>query len=111
LQWQPGGTLETDDYYVIRIPWGSGPNDVAEFWRKETQFQVPANYSQADVGFPDRHYNWSVQLMRCTAKCDQVFDDSIKKGGQALGSRSPEWLFYWHPDIGGGATPTPTWSP
>ncbi|MBN1582422.1 MAG: serine/threonine protein kinase [Anaerolineae bacterium] len=106
LQWTSAGTLERDEYYVIRIPYDSAGN-VAEFWRKETSFQVPSNFSSADVGFTDRHYSWSVQVLLCTAGCDRVLDDNVKKEGVAAGDASDQGLFYWYPDIGGGEKPGP----
>ncbi len=94
----------------MRIPYDDA-GGVAEFWRKETSFQVPSHFSGRGVGFPDRHYNWTVQAMRCTGNCANVLDDNARKGGRATSARSVEGLFYWHPDIGGGgngpdATPT-----
>ena len=101
LQWSDVGWMAQDEYYVIRIPYNDA-GGVAEFWRKEKEFQVPSNYSQNDVGFADRHYNWSVQVLRCTANCDKISDDNVKKQGVAVGSRSEERTFYWHSDISGG---------
>ena len=71
LRWSSTGLLSHDDYHVIRIPYDDA-GGIAEFWRKETQFQVPPHFSLKEVGFPDRHYNWSVQVMRCVEKCDAV---------------------------------------
>ena len=105
--------MAANEYYVIRIPYDNA-GGTAEFWRKETSFQVPPNFSSQDVGFTDRHYNWSVQVMRCTENCDKVLDDNVKKQGVAVGSKSVEGIFYWHPDIGGpggGDTPPPTFTP
>lgn len=97
---------------MVRIPYDNA-GGVAEFWRKETAMNVPAHFSGADVGFPDRHYNWSVQAMRCTGNCDQVGNDDEHKQGTAVGSRSAEGLFYWHSDIGPGPEPgpPPTYTP
>jgi serine/threonine-protein kinase len=114
LNWESVGTLAEDEYYVVRIPYDSA-GGVAEFWRKDTTFQVPPNFSLVEVGFSDRHYNWTVQVMRCTANCDQVADDNAKKQGVAAGEKSAEGLFYWHPDVPSGdgdgtmppATPAP----
>ena len=101
LRWSSVGELAQDVYYVIRIPYDD-VGGVAEFWRKETFFQVPRHFSSKDVGFPDRHYRWSVQVMRCAENCDKVLDDNVRKQGEALGLQSTEWTFYWHPDISGG---------
>ena len=70
LEWSSVGELAADEYYVIRIPYDDA-GGVGEFWRKETSLQVHTHYSSKDVGFPDRHYNWSVQVMRCTDQCDR----------------------------------------
>jgi hypothetical protein len=114
LQWSPVGHLAANEYYVIRIPYDSA-GGVAEFWRQDASFEVPANFSLAKVGFADRHYNWTVQVMHCTGNCDKIADDNAKKQGRAAGSISQEGLFYWHPDIGGGdkkeTTSTSTWRP
>jgi hypothetical protein len=93
----------------VRIPYDEA-GGIAEFWRKETAFQVPPHFSSRNVGFSDRHYNWTVQVMRCTENCANVGDDNVRKGGQATSAASREGLFYWHPDIGGGSKPdaTPT---
>jgi serine/threonine-protein kinase len=114
LQWESVGALAEDEYYVVRIPYDSA-GGVAEFWRRETTFRVPPNFSLVEVGFPDRHYNWTVQVMRCTGNCDRVEDDNTKKQGVAVGEKSAEGLFYWHPDVPSGddgrATPTATPAP
>jgi hypothetical protein len=108
LQWSSVGALRANEYYVIRIPYDSAGN-VAQFWRKETSFQVPSNFSGSKVGFLDRHYTWSVQVMRCTENCSQALDDNVKTQGVAAGNESVEGLFYWYPDIGGDTRPpTPT---
>jgi hypothetical protein len=104
LQWSSVGQLAMDEYYVIRIPYDAA-GGVAEFWRKETSFQVPRHFSRKDVGFTDRHYNWSVQVMNCTPDCDKVQDDNVRKQGMAVGMKSVDGLFYWHPDIGGSDPP------
>jgi hypothetical protein len=105
--------LDADEYYVVRIPYSE--RETAEFWRKETTLDVPQYYSQASVGFYDRHYDWSVQVQRCTANCDRVRDDGARKEGLEVSRASPTWTFYWRPDLGvptpgGSATrpPTPT---
>jgi hypothetical protein len=105
LRWQGARSLGPDEYYVIRIPYDSA-GGVAEFWRRDTSFEVPPNFSSADVGFADRHYNWSVQVMRCTENCDRALDDNQRKQGIQVGSKSAEGLFYWHPDIGSEKPPT-----
>ena len=109
LTWLSVGSLAEDEYYVVRIPYNEA-GDTAEFWRKGTSLQVPPNYSLATVGFPDRHYDWSVQVMRCIGNCDKTLDDNTKKQGVTAGIESPTWTFYWHPDISGRPTvpPTPT---
>jgi hypothetical protein len=109
LTWSSVGSLAPAEYYVVRIPYDDA-GGVAEFWRKEASFQVPSNFSLREVGFPDRHYNWTVQVMRCTDNCASVTDDNVRKTGQATSARSVQGLFYWHPDIGGGSSPgaTPT---
>ncbi|MBN1815051.1 MAG: hypothetical protein JXA14_24670, partial [Anaerolineae bacterium] len=108
LSWSGVGSLAADEYYVVRIPYDAAGN-VAEFWRKETSFKVPPHFSGREVGFPDRHYNWTVQAMRCIENCSSVTDDNVAKTGEATGDRSAEGLFYWYPDIGGGApVATPT---
>jgi hypothetical protein len=100
--------MQEDDYYVVRIPYNAS-GDVAEFWRKETFLRAPSILSSPEVGFPARNYNWTVQVMRCTENCDQVFVDNVKKQGLAVGQRSAIGLFYWQPDVGGSApTATPT---
>jgi serine/threonine protein kinase len=108
LKWSRVEGLAENEYYVIRIPYDD-TGGVAEFWRKETLFQVPSHFSLAEVGFPDRHYEWTVQVMRCTQSCDQVLDDNIRKTGIAVGSESESGLFYWYPDVSGTPPkPTPT---
>jgi serine/threonine-protein kinase len=107
LRWSVVEGLREDEYYVVRIPYNQA-GDVAEFWRQGTSLRLPSNLSLREVGFPDRHYNWTVQAMRCTEYCDQIANDTVKKGGVAVGSRSVIGLFYWQPDIGG---PAPTLSP
>jgi hypothetical protein len=109
LQWSPEPGLRADEYYVVRIPYDAAGN-TAEFWRKETAFRVPPNFSQRDVGFADRHYNWTVQVFRCTASCDAIEDDNVRKQGIAVGSASTEGLFFWY-SFGGGLDPRPTATP
>jgi hypothetical protein len=106
LQWANAASLEANEYYVVRIPYDSAGN-VAEFWRKETSFRVPSNFSGSNVGFSDRHYSWSVQVMRCTSGCERALDDNVKKEGVAAGNESDQGLFYWYPDLGGGERPGP----
>jgi hypothetical protein len=101
LQWSSAGQLEQDEYYVVRIPYDNA-GGIAEFWRKDTSIELPSHLSSGKVGFSDRHYNWSVQVMRCTSGCDKVMDDSVKKQGFAIGDQSVEGVFYWQPDIGPG---------
>ncbi len=95
-----------NEYYVVRIPFNEA-GEVAEFWREETTFRLPAHFSLDKYGFPDRHYAWSVQVMRWTENCDQVLNDDVKKEGFAVGSRSAEGIFYWHTDLGGPQKPPP----
>jgi hypothetical protein len=97
--------LRADEYYVISIPYSL--TEVARFWRKESIFRVPPNFSRDDVGFDDRHYYWTVQVMRCTQNCDQVLDDNVRKEGVEVGGRSAQGLFYWWPD----GKPRPTKTP
>ena len=66
--------------------------------------RVPSNFSLHEVGFPDRRYNWTVQVMRCTENCEQLADDNIRKQGAPVGDESEPGLFYWHSDLGGGPT-------
>jgi hypothetical protein len=105
LVWEADPSLQEDEFYVVRIPYNEA-GEVAEFWRKETQMRVPAHFSSASVGFPDRHYNWTVQVVRCTSNCLQVFDDNVRKQGVPVGPRSAEGRFYWHTDISSVGTPT-----
>jgi hypothetical protein len=110
LEWASVGALRGDEYYVIRIPYDAA-GGTAEFWRKETTFKVPPNFSGRDVGFGDRHYNWTVQTFRCTVNCDKTADDNVRKGGVTVGAQSAQGLFFWHPDQssgGGGKPPTNT---
>lgn len=110
LQWSSVGSLRENEYYVVRIPYDAAGN-TAQFWRKETAFQVPPNFSQNNVGFSDRHYHWTVQVMRCTQNCDKALEDNVPKGGQPVGNVSQQGLFYWHSDISGGAGPGPETPP
>jgi serine/threonine protein kinase len=110
LQWSTVEGIAQEEYYVVRIPYDDA-GGVAEFWRQKTSFRVPAHYSGREVGFPDRHYNWSVQVMQCTEKCDEVLDDNVKKQGIAVGDKSAERMFCWHPDIVGGRPSTDDTTP
>jgi hypothetical protein len=110
LRWSVVPEMEPDEYYVVRIPYDAA-GGVAEFWRQDTSLRVPSNYSLSSVGFPDRHYAWTVQVKRCTSRCAQVLEDSVRKGGVAVGSESAERVFFWHPDIVHAPTPTPTKRP
>jgi hypothetical protein len=101
--------LRDDEFYVITIPYNQA--EAAEFWRKETSMRVPSHFSSRDVGFPDRHYNWYVQVKRCTGNCFLALDDNAKKTGVAVGARSAEGLFYWSSDIRIPPTPTATKEP
>jgi hypothetical protein len=107
LQWSSAGQLYADEYYVVRIPYDDS-GGVAEFWRKETSMQAPPHFSRVDVGFADRHYNWTVQVMHCTKECDKATDDNARKEGYAVGNPSATGTFYWHPDTGGSAKSTPS---
>jgi hypothetical protein len=97
----------------VRIPY-DGAGSVAEFWREETYLSVPAHFSLSEVGFEDRHYDWTVQVMRCTRNCVRLLEDDAKKQGVAVGGESAVGLFYWQPDIvqqpedGPGLPPLPT---
>jgi tRNA A-37 threonylcarbamoyl transferase component Bud32 len=106
LRWSAVEGLGEDEYYVVRIPYDEA-GSVAEFWRQETSLRLPSNFSLREVGFSDRHYNWTVQVMRCMANCDRVLADEVKKQGTAVGSTSVVGLFYWQTDIT-GVRPTPT---
>jgi hypothetical protein len=107
LVWSETLVLDDDEYYVVSIPYNEA-GEVAEFWRKSPKFLVPQNFSDRQTGFEDRHYNWYVQVKRCTQNCAQVQDDNVKKVGVPIGPRSLEGLFYWWPDDGG---PPPTKTP
>ena len=96
LEWSSLGPLDPDLYYVVRIPYDAA-GGTYEFWRKDTSLEVPAHFSLREVGFSDRHYNWSVQVMRCLENCSEVYDDNIRKTGRPAGNRSAERLFYWFP--------------
>lgn len=110
LTWSVAGDLGSDQYYVVRIPYNEA-GDVAEFWRTETTLRLPSNLSLSSIGFSDRHYDWSVQVMRCTANCILALDDRARKEGRAMSSASSPRRFYWHPDIGGAPRPTATKRP
>jgi hypothetical protein len=110
LRWAEVPGMEVGEYYVVRVPYDE-MGGVAEFWRQETLLRLPSNFSLPEVGFRDRHYLWTVQVRRCTSNCYKVWDDQARKMGTAVGSESAPGLFYWQPDITGGApvaTPTPT---
>jgi tRNA A-37 threonylcarbamoyl transferase component Bud32 len=109
LVWSEVPGLDDDEYYVVSIPFNPA-GEVAQFWRKETIFRVPPHFSRDDldgVGFDDRHYNWTVQVRRCTKNCDKALDDNVKKTGVAVGKRSAKGLFYWYPS----GSPRPTKTP
>jgi hypothetical protein len=111
LRWAPVEGLELGEYYVVRIPYDN-VGGVAEFWREETSVRLPANLSQRDVGFPDRHYDWTVQVMHCLTNCYKVWDDQVSKEGEPVGDKSQPVRFYWQSDIhGGGPTTPPTRRP
>ncbi len=105
LVWSSVGPLPQDEYYVVRIPYNQA-GDVAEFWRRDTTLQLPSHFSASEVGFPDRHYSWSVQVMQCVESCDRVLDDGVRKQGEEQSLPSEERVFYWHLYIAGGPTPT-----
>jgi hypothetical protein len=107
LMWSEVPGLREGEYYVVSIPYNEA-GEVAEFWRDTTSMRVPSHFSGADVGFPDRHYNWYVQVKRCTSNCLRVLDDNVRKTGEAVGPRSEEGLFFWGSDIIPGPTPTKT---
>jgi len=98
--------VQADEYYVVSVPYDVA-GGTATFWRQETWFRVPSNFSGKNVGFADRHYNWWVQVKRCTQNCDQVLNDAVHKEGIAVGTASRQGLFYWYSDVG-GVEPTPT---
>jgi serine/threonine-protein kinase len=107
LRWSAVEGLRPDEFYVLRIPYDDA-GGVAEFWRQDTSFGVPSHFSRAEVGFPDRHYDWSVQVMRCTSKCSKALDlDAKDQGvtGEPVGNRSEKGVFYWHSDVGGNGSP------
>jgi serine/threonine protein kinase len=103
LEWSEVEGLREDEYYVVRIPYDVAGN-VAEFWRKGTTLRLPPHFSLAENGFADRHYNWTVQVRRCLENCDKVFDENVRKRGEAVGGASAQGLFYWHSDISGRPT-------
>ena len=110
LSWPDVEGMLPDEYYVVRIPYDD-QGGVAEFWRQENSVRVPPTFSSRDVGFADRSYAWTVQVMRCTRNCARVLDDDAKKEGVAVGSQSAESIFYWHPDLGGPPGTMPTRKP
>jgi hypothetical protein len=97
LEWEEVKGIREDEYYVVLIPYNEA-GEVAEFWRKEPRMRVPSHFSTVPVGFPDRHYNWTVP-------------DNVKKRGIQVGSVSAPGLFYWHVDVGIPPTSTPTKKP
>jgi serine/threonine protein kinase len=108
LRWAPVAGLGAGEYYVVSVPYDDA-GGVAEFWRSETSVQLPPHLSRPDVGFADRHYQWNVQVKRCTENCLRVLDDNARKKGIAVSSPSEQGLFYWQSDITGKPpTPTPT---
>jgi hypothetical protein len=109
LRWSEVEGLRENEYYVVRIPYDEA-GSVAAFWRQETALRLPPNFSLGSVGFPDRHYNWTVQVMRCTENCDRALVDDVRKLGAAIGAKSAIGLFYWQPDIR-GVMPAPTSTP
>jgi hypothetical protein len=111
LRWTPVAGIEAGEYYVVSLPYDDA-GGVAEFWRRETQVQLPSHFSSSEVGFPDRDYRWSVQVRRCAENCERLLDDDARKQGVAVGSPSAEGLFYWQPDIvKPPTTPSPTPTP
>jgi hypothetical protein len=114
LVWSSVGTLLDNEYYVVRIPYDYA-GGVAEFWRKGTSMRVPAHFSIWWLGFPDRRYHWSVQVMRCRSNCSKALDlDAQEQGvtGVAVGTRSEGRAFYWYADrYGSKPTPRPTTDP
>jgi hypothetical protein len=110
LRWEAVEGLELGEFYVVRVPYDD-VGGVAEFWRQETSLQLPPNFSLSNVGFRDRHYEWTVQVMLCQVNCAKAWDDQAVKEGIAVGDESEAGLFYWQPDISGSvpdARPTPT---
>jgi hypothetical protein len=95
---------------VVSIPYDEA-GGVAEFWRRETSLQLPPHLSRRDVGFTDYHYQWQVEIRRCTENCERVLDDDAHKQGVAVGRPSAKGLFYWEPDIGKPSPPTATPTP
>lgn len=110
LEWEEVKGIREDEYYVVLIPYNEA-GEVAEFWRKEPRMRVPSHFSTVPVGFPDRHYNWTVQVKRCLENCFLFLDDNVKKRGIQVGSVSAPGLFYWHVDVGIPPTSTPTKKP
>jgi len=111
LRWSAVRGIEAGEYYVVSVPYDDA-GGVAEFWRGETTVRLPSHLSSSQVGFPDRHYRWSVQVRRCTQNCLRVLDDDARKPGVAVGGPSAEGLFYWQADIVTlPATPTHTPTP
>jgi hypothetical protein len=104
LRWSPVADLQPNEYYVVRIPYDDA-GSVAEFWRQETALQLPPIFSQRNVGFADRHYRWTVQVMQCLENCEHLQDDNARKRGQEAGELSARGLFYWDADIAGHPPP------
>ena len=110
LRWSEVGGMRVDEYYVVRIVYNER-REQAEFWRQDASLEVPERFSTSEFGFQDRHYEWSVQTMRCISNCRKALDDEYTKRGTAVGGTSKTGLFYWHTDTGGNVgsgTPTPT---
>jgi serine/threonine protein kinase len=111
LRWATVEGLSPGEYYVVRIPYDA-VGGVAEFWRQETLLRLPPNFSLPQVGFADRHYDWTVQVMLCLENCYKVWDDQVAKKGEPVGDKSGPGQFYWQSDISGApptdAPPTPT---
>ena len=111
LRWAAVPGLELGEYYVVRIPYDA-IGGVAEFWRQETTLRLPPNFSRPEVGFLDRHYDWTVQVMLCHVNCYKVWDDQVAKEGVAVGDESEAGRFYWQSDLssrpGSGPAATPT---
>jgi hypothetical protein len=108
LRWSEVKGLQEDEYYVVRIPYNEA-GEVATFWREALEMRVPSHFATSQVGFPDRHYDWTVQVVRCLENCDKIEDDNVRKEGEPVGAESEPKRFYWHLDVSGRRTnPTPT---
>jgi hypothetical protein len=99
LEWSEVRGLGPNDYYVVRVPYDDY-GGIAEFWTKELCYRLPGHLSESTVGFRDRRYTWTVQVMRCTGNCDEVYNPNVTKQGSALGAASREGTFTWEPDFG-----------